>query len=135
MHKFDKHSREWECKTLKALPTNVYQYKSLDQESKEIRLMTLKAGSTCDPIFVTLENVPFVTDGIQQQLSQFEALSYTWGSPENPVRITISSKKSGTGSLSITQNLAEALPFLRHHDKDRLLWIDAICVNQGDLDE
>jgi hypothetical protein len=140
MHKskrsFDKHSREWDDKTLKALPTNVYQYESLNQESKEIRLMTLKAGSTRDPIFVILENVPFVTDGmLQQQISEFEALSYTWGSPENPARIAVSSKKSGTGSLAITQNLAEALPFLRHHDKDRLLWIDAICVNQGDLDE
>jgi Heterokaryon incompatibility protein (HET) len=39
------------------------------------------------------------------------------------------------GTLSITANLAEALKYLRNSTAARLLWIDAICINQQDLEE
>lgn len=35
----------------------------------------------------------------------------------------------------MTQNLGAALPYLRLKDRDRVLWIDAICVNQQNLEE
>jgi vancomycin permeability regulator SanA len=35
----------------------------------------------------------------------------------------------------ITQNLHIALQYLRQKDKPRLFWIDAICINQTDLEE
>ncbi|KAG4436059.1 hypothetical protein IFR05_008449 [Cadophora sp. M221] len=63
----------------------------------------------------------------------FEALSYTWGSTENNVNIFVSETSNNT--LSVTKNLAQALPYLRHTDKPRVLWIDAISVNQEDLSE
>lgn len=37
--------------------------------------------------------------------------------------------------LQITKNLAEALRHLQHQDRPRLIWIDAICINQDDLEE
>ena len=36
----------------------------------------------------------------------------------------------GDTLISITQNLATALRYLRKTDCDRVLWIDAICINQ-----
>lgn len=35
----------------------------------------------------------------------------------------------------MTQNLACALSYLRYQDSERVLWIDAICANQKDLQE
>lgn len=59
--------------------------------------------------------------------------SYAWGSRDEPVHIEVGS--SGTHTLSVTRNLGTALLYLRYHDRPRKLWIDAICVNQNDLEE
>jgi hypothetical protein len=106
-----------------------YQYSPLNGDAQEIRLMTLFPGTVSSEIRVSLETVPFAEDDVHD----FEALSYTWGLAENPVEIFIGA--SGLRVLSITQNLAEALPYLRYEDRSRVLWIDAICVNQQDLEE
>lgn len=37
--------------------------------------------------------------------------------------------------IPVTRNLASALQYLRLEDKPRVFWIDAICVNQEDLQE
>ena len=62
---------------------------------------------------------------------KYEALSYAWGSAENPSSVDI----GANAVLSITQDLATALPYLRHETQARVFWIDAICVNQQDLKE
>jgi len=60
----------------------------------------------------------------------FEALSYVWGSPE-PAQVVI----CNTHPKKVTPNLGTALNRLRYEDTERLVWIDAICVNQEDLVE
>ena len=40
-----------------------------------------------------------------------------------------------TVSIPATANLAQALPYLQLETEERVLWIDAICINQGDLAE
>ena len=60
----------------------------------------------------------------------YDALSYTWGSTEMAAKITIDGN-----TTYITRNLYLALQHLRFEDKDRILWIDAICINQGDNEE
>ncbi|KAH6721847.1 heterokaryon incompatibility protein-domain-containing protein [Leptodontidium sp. MPI-SDFR-AT-0119] len=106
-----------------------YQYQSLKPEALEIRLLTLLPGPFDSEIRITVTPVTFAEDS---DIS-FEALSYTWGSPENPVDIFIG--KHGYNTLPVTRNLAEALPHLRYPDKPRVLWIDAICVNQQNIEE
>jgi hypothetical protein len=91
--------------------------------------MTLLPGRFLSDIRVHLYTTRF--DGYSKV--DFEALSYTWGSPVDPVNIFVG--KTGFHTLSVTQNLAEALPYLRHKKHPRVLWIDAICVNQQDLEE
>lgn len=56
----------------------------------------------------------------------FEALSYTWGTSDLSEMIY-----STEGSLDVTENCAAALKDLRHPSLDRVLWIDAISINQS----
>ena len=106
-----------------------YIYSPLREDAQEIRLLTLLPGRASSDIRLCLDPVPFTDDAVPE----FEALSYTWGSPDNPVNIFVGA--SGFHTLPVTQNLAEALPYLRYEDKPRILWIDAICVNQQDVEE
>jgi hypothetical protein len=62
--------------------------------------------------------------------TEFVALSYTWGSTENNAVIHLDD-----GPVPVTMNLLEALQALRFQDKSRVLWIDALCINQTDLEE
>jgi hypothetical protein len=57
----------------------------------------------------------------------YEALSYVWGDEEKPQSISI-----GSLNLDITRNLYNALLYLRNHDCSRVLWVDAVCINQED---
>ncbi|KAK2763903.1 hypothetical protein FQN54_009522 [Arachnomyces sp. PD_36] len=68
----------------------------------------------------------------------YEALSYTWGDMNNPVTVYVqdgSSHAARDSVLKISQNLACALQHLRYRDRNRTLWIDAICLNQSDISE
>lgn len=60
----------------------------------------------------------------------FEALSYTWEEPVFPKTI-----KCDNTPVPITQNLFEALVHIRNAGKPRVLWIDALCINQSDDEE
>ncbi|KAE8453859.1 hypothetical protein EG329_007635 [Mollisiaceae sp. DMI_Dod_QoI] len=71
---------------------------------------------------------------------EYEALSYTWGSSENPVLAIVESSNDTRVStdqktLYIGQNLAGALRFLRSPENTRTLWVDAVCINQQDINE
>jgi ankyrin repeat protein len=55
----------------------------------------------------------------------YAALSYTWGDAEKPYEIVVNGSR-----LAVTKNLHLALRHLRCQDQDRILWIDAICIDQ-----
>jgi hypothetical protein len=110
-------------------------YSPLVKEAHEIRLLTLLPGAFSDPVFVVLHSTILSSDPTIP-IPPFEARSYTWGSPDDPVRISVRNASSSEfGHLAVTQNLAEALPYLRHEREPRILWIDAICINQQDVIE
>jgi hypothetical protein len=60
----------------------------------------------------------------------YEALSYVWGDPKDPVPI-----KVGQDDLTVTRNLHAALLHLRYRYFERILWVDAICIDQENLRE
>jgi hypothetical protein len=93
----------------------------------EIRLVMLLPARMGAQIHVNLYSVELS----KSSPPSYEALSYTWGSNTNPECIHV----NGSGLLEVTRNLEEALQHLRSIDTPRILWIDAICVNQGDLSE
>jgi hypothetical protein len=61
---------------------------------------------------------------------QYEALSYVWGEP-----VYSRSIRCSKGRIALTPNLEEALLHIRFPDRRRVIWADAICVNQSDLQE
>jgi hypothetical protein len=68
---------------------------------------------------------------------KYEALSYTWAShlPAEQVEIRNSHNSSWCGALQVGGNLASALRHMRGSSERRILWIDAICINQADMHE
>ena len=60
----------------------------------------------------------------------YEALSYVWGSKDTPQSIIIDNQ-----SFKVTQNLYTALLHLQDHSISRIIWIDAVCINQTDEKE
>jgi hypothetical protein len=61
---------------------------------------------------------------------EYEALSHTWGSPDQVKAVELNGYP-----VNIRENLWSALVNLRHARKERVLWIDAICINQADVEE
>ncbi|EPE34688.1 hypothetical protein GLAREA_10382 [Glarea lozoyensis ATCC 20868] len=62
---------------------------------------------------------------------QYAALSYTWGAPIfNRILHCLDGNK-----IEITENLDLALRKVRDLTSERVLWVDAVCINQKDLAE
>ncbi|KAK6606664.1 hypothetical protein H4I95_04313 [Botrytis cinerea] len=86
-----------------------------------------------DPTFDrALYDLPKHGDFLENK-PQYEALSYIWGSTENPVKAHVLGETSTM--IQIGASLAVALRQLRYTDKPRTLWIDSICINQSDIPE
>ncbi|KAB5532558.1 heterokaryon incompatibility protein-domain-containing protein [Coniochaeta sp. 2T2.1] len=93
--------------------------------SDAFRLMILQPGQRQDPIIVHLRSVSAATS-----LPQYDAISYVWGNPEETVPILCNSLPK-----RITVNLHAALVQVRSPQVPRLLWADALCINQKDKQE
>lgn len=63
-------------------------------------------------------------------LPSFIALSYAWGDRSDIVPLSVSDR-----TLSVTKELNTILQCLSTTNSHRLFWIDAICINQEDLNE
>ncbi|KAI0866601.1 heterokaryon incompatibility protein-domain-containing protein [Xylaria cubensis] len=104
-----------------------YRYAPIDSAAGQIRLLALLPSTK----FEAEVQIQLTTAVLSEtSIPKYEALSYVWGSAENPEDILIDGS-----TLAVTQALAQALPYLRYEDRPRILWIDAICVNQEDLEE
>jgi hypothetical protein len=68
--------------------------------------------------------------GLPGQTQDYAALSYTWGSKSTPCDIIMNGSK-----IKVTKNVCLALRDLRLKEKDRFLWIDALCINQSNEKE
>jgi hypothetical protein len=65
-----------------------------------------------------------------EELPAYETLSYTWGHSTPLHGIACNGHL-----LDVRENLRLALHQLRHSSSTRLFWIDALCINQNDLEE
>jgi hypothetical protein len=97
---------------------------SLNESSLEIRLVTLEPGPQDAEIKCELH------PAFLNKAPPYEALSYTWGNPNDLRPISLCGSP-----WRVTANLERALRHLRHEDKARTLWIDALCINQEDFEE
>lgn len=104
-----------------------YRYHPL-QCSDSIRLLVLHPSPTqLDPVLCTVRH-----SRLSEASLKYEALSYTWGDATQKQAIYFA---SGSRELSVTKNCLSALLHLRYTHDDRMLWVDAICINQEDLKE
>ncbi|THV45125.1 hypothetical protein BGAL_0527g00020 [Botrytis galanthina] len=90
----------------------------------EIRVLRIEPGTFDDPIHCALS--PCLLD----DNPTYQALSYTWGDPS--IRAPI--KVDGHVFMATT-NLESALRYLRDTEITRVLWVDAVCINQEDIPE
>lgn len=108
-------------------------YFPLQPASDQIRLVRLRCGQFTDPIQLELMQAPLPH---LRERPGYEALSYTWGDPLDTRTITLKDQP-----FQVTKNLEAALRNMRYKpiygatSNDRILWIDAICINQNDIQE
>lgn len=108
----------------------MYQYQplpsgvSLGSAKPLTRILHLEPGCDDEPFRGRLE----VTNA--EKASPYEALSYCWGNEEPNSHMWIEESP-----LPIRPNLASAIKALRYRDKARRLWIDALCIDQSNLEE
>jgi len=76
------------------------------------------------PIKCTLESSTFL------EKPTYTALSYTWGSPNKTRTIKVDGRK-----IENRDNLYNALQHIRNPKQPITLWVDAISINQNDVNE
>ena len=103
-------------------------YHKLDEFKAQTRLVTIEKASDSDALNIRCR---LSVVSMHDKLS-YIALSYVWGDPTVTESILVDDIP-----LSVTINLASALRHLRERYKEEQItfWIDAICINQQDLDE
>ena len=95
------------------------------KDRKKIRLLKLHGGDESD-LTATLK--------IRNGQEPYEALSYYWGTDESTSTLSIYANEERY-KVPITPNLETALRQLRPPSGSRLIWIDALCINQADHKE
>lgn len=124
----------------------LYSQVPLSRSSNQIRLLSLHPGVGSSAIQCTLRVLSL------EDNPRFTALSYTWGEPIRRsasvwsfrglvqylrglwwtlFRRDIPVSVNGV-PLYIKHNLASALKSLRHEEEEKVLWVDALCINQQD---
>lgn len=112
---------------------NIYEPLSAEEDSTRLLLLEPsehKEDEICchlRPVKVNGDSLTLHNGiGISYKL-KYEAISYTWGSPLSTQRIVVNHHE-----VCVRSNLHDCLKRLRNPDGIRLLWIDAVCINQDD---
>lgn len=98
----------------------------LDPDHDSIRLLTISPGVSGDKLQCQLSVIPLVSE------TSYEAISYTWVGDEMFHSININGEYH---DFPVRANLFDLLLHLRYTKATRIVWIDAICINQDDLIE
>jgi hypothetical protein len=114
--------RKQKQKSRSLLPT----YKYIPLKSDEIRLLVLKRATWIWPSAIKASIIHIPLDSTLE----YEAVSYCWGSRERPDEIIVDGAR-----FNVTRSALELLLARRSIWKDRVVWIDAICINQEDESE
>jgi hypothetical protein len=106
-----------------------YRYRPLPSEGDYIRLLCLLPNkSEAEPLQCKLRN--YSLQKLSPRTHRYEALSYVWGDTHETLPIYLNKNP-----LLITVNLHAALSRLRDHSFERIIWVDAICIDQKTPEE
>ncbi|ETS87142.1 hypothetical protein PFICI_00970 [Pestalotiopsis fici W106-1] len=105
-----------------------YIYQALPS-SQSIRLLRLfpSAGAS-EPLKGQL--LEYSLQDMHDHEEPYDALSYVWGETDTTHFIELDGC-----NLAITANLQTALTYVRHRIRDKLLWVDALCIDQDNKRE
>lgn len=110
--------------TAVALTPSLYQNLPLKASRHEIRTLVIHRGEPSTTILCSLSVVSL------DDHPKFDALSYVWGKTIEKYRIMVNG-----APLSISRNLHAVMQRFRCSPQSLTLWIDAICINQENIDE
>jgi hypothetical protein len=134
-------------------PQDAFSYQPLSESPSggfKTRLIYLHPGEFIDCIYCTIYHANILERRLQ---TEYTALSYVWGdaTQTKPIQLgyhqlstsetarTLSSAPSPGADcykpFQVTTNLERALRHLRDRALERILWVDAICINQADREE
>lgn len=100
-------------------------YTTLSTTLKEIRLLNILAGESSQSVECSLRIA-----SLDDVRCQYETVSYCWGipMPKEPMRID-------GKTVQVPPSSAAVVKCVRSRTEDRLIWIDAICINQSNITE
>lgn len=104
---------------------SAFTYEPLPNPSAQIRLLDLQPGPKRSRIECRIRVI-----NVSESKYSYEPLSYFWGDQKNPDIALVND-----GQFPIGRNLSRALKQLRDTHRVRPLWVDAICINQGNVQE
>ncbi|KAH7240303.1 heterokaryon incompatibility protein-domain-containing protein [Fusarium redolens] len=107
---------------------SLFRYRPLSTP-RSIRLLSIaEADNSGSPILTC-----YLTEvSLDSPSLNYYALSYTWGDPSRTTRILV----NGEWLVCVCQKESQTpVPLDHRFTFPTLLWVDAICINQNDLDE
>ncbi|KAJ3549234.1 hypothetical protein NM208_g611 [Fusarium decemcellulare] len=122
------------------LSTNVIHYsKPLRMDEQDIRLLHVEPGAFDAPIKGYFSRASL--EDIETGSLKFHALSYCWGDPFDREDISLVASEDlvddaeAREPFSVGRTVAQVLRRLRSTNEPLIIWIDAVCINQADLEE
>ncbi|PVI02125.1 HET-domain-containing protein, partial [Periconia macrospinosa] len=109
----------------------LFQYRKFPSAATHIRLVEVQAAANNEHqgITIKLHTVPF------EDAPCYQAVSYTWGDNLVSKWIWIANDHGPPKMMNIGINCCLALDQIKRFGTTQYFWIDAICINQQDLDE
>ena len=104
-----------------------YQCRPLDVALKQIRVLRVQPGSHSEQVAALVEHVSLEQTPVP---TPYEAISYVWSVVKGTSTVSLDGE-----DVIVSAAAEEALKAMRYRDRERVLWIDAICINQNDLQE
>lgn len=120
-----------------------FKYTRLTNMKQRIRLLKLGPGRSDSDAEIACElfEAEFqdgqggILIGDNKEKYTYEALTWCWGTNPSDCLVVIEQQDSTRKKMAISEELAWALLYLREPAKSRILWIDAICIDQSSTDE
>ncbi|KAI1345867.1 heterokaryon incompatibility protein-domain-containing protein [Xylaria sp. FL0043] len=110
---------------MEPVASTIYQDHPLDPAKRDIRTLQLLPGNGAENISVNIR-----VQDLDDPSTSYICLSYVWGT-----EVASEFIQADTTMIEVTANLLDCLRHLRSTESIIVLWVDAVCINQGDLQE
>ncbi|KAF2686084.1 HET-domain-containing protein, partial [Lentithecium fluviatile CBS 122367] len=102
----------------------------LDDPERQIRLLRIKS----EPGFDEVE-YEILVKNLDEFAGRYVAISYVWGEGQSSESIIIREEGRPEWTIKIGRNLSRVLAVLRYNLDPEYFWIDALCIEQTDIQE